>query len=112
MKKLVLGLIVNGISLFLISQLFSGIEIRLDSLLLLTVVFYLLNAIIRPILKILSFPITILTLGLFSFVINGLMLWFAFKMVDGAYIKGFWTCVWASIVISVLNSFLTRTLKE
>jgi len=112
MKKLATTLVANGISLYLIGLLFPGISIRLDSLLILTLVFWFLNSIVGPILKILSLPITIMTLGLFLFVINGLVFFWAFKVVNGAECSSLFVGIIASIVLSVINSVITGVLKK
>jgi len=112
MKKLAITLVANGISLFLISILMPGISIRLDSLVILTVVFWFLNSIVGPILKILSFPITIMTLGLFIFVINGLVFLWAFRLVDGAECSSLFVGIIASFVLAIINSVVSGVLKQ
>ena len=112
MKKLAITLVANGISLFLIGILIPGISIRLDSLVILTLVFWFLNSIVGPILKILSFPITIMTLGLFIFVINGLVFFWAFKAVPGAECSSFFLGIVASIVLAIINSVVIQVLKK
>jgi len=72
----------------------------------------IVNAILRPVLVFLTFPITLVTLGLFLLVINGLMLWLVSALVKGFYVSGFWGAVLGSILISlvswVLSWFLPR----
>ncbi|MDO8427370.1 MAG: phage holin family protein [Deltaproteobacteria bacterium] len=68
----------------------------------------LLNAFIKPILIILTLPITLITLGLFTIVINGLLLWFVGHAVSGFEISGFFTAVIGSIIISILSIVLNR----
>lgn len=104
MKKLCTTLVVNGISLFLISYLFEGITIENSAMITMILVLWLFNSFIKPILKILAFPVTILTLGLFSFVINGFVLYLSFSFVSGASCDSFITCIGAGIVLSVLNT--------
>jgi putative membrane protein len=70
----------------------------------------LLNALVRPILKLFAFPITLLTFGLFSLVINGLMLIFVPKFVSGVTINGFWWGVAGAAIISLITSILNRLL--
>lgn len=70
----------------------------------------IINTTIKPLLKILSLPITIITLGIFSLVINALMLQLAFFLTPGSSIKGFWTAFGASIVLSIVNSALNKLL--
>jgi putative membrane protein len=63
----------------------------------------ILNALIRPILIILTLPINILTLGLFTFIINGVMLWFVSFIIKGFLIQGFWAAVIGALIISIVS---------
>jgi putative membrane protein len=72
----------------------------------------ILNAIIRPILIILTLPITILTLGIFLLVINVLMILLAGKFVSGIHIDGFFWAFIFGILLSVLSSVISRLIKE
>ena len=74
--------------------------------LLVSMVLSFLNTIVKPILTILSLPITFFTLGLFLLVINALIILFADKLVDGFRVDGFWTALWFSLVLSLVTSFL------
>jgi putative membrane protein len=76
---------------------------------------WLVNMFIRPIIKILSLPITILTLGLFGLVINALMVklaaWMVTAvMVPGMVISGIWICIFISVIISIINTFVIKKL--
>jgi len=75
------------------------------------------NAIVRPLLKLLSCPLVILTLGLFVLVINGITLWLASYMAVnwfhvGFYVDGFWAAFWGALVVSIVSVILTATLRE
>jgi putative membrane protein len=70
----------------------------------------LLNALVRPILKLLALPITLLTFGLFSLVINGLMLIIVPRLVSGVTVNGFWWGVAGAAIISLVTSILNRML--
>ena len=76
----------------------------------------LINTLIRPILVILTLPVTILTLGLFIFVINGLLFWAVGSFVPGFHVAGFWSGVFGAIVYSIiswaLSSLLMAVKKE
>lgn len=112
MRKIAISLFVNGIALFCVDYLFKGITLEMSSLVILTVVFCVLNTLVKPILTVLSLPLTIITLGLFMLVINGIILFLAFKIVPGASCDNFSICILASIVISVVNSVLGGALKK
>ena len=107
MKKVSLFIVINAISLYVVSNLMDSMYIgSFKSLLILTVILGLLNSTVKPILKFLSFPITFLTLGLFSLVINALVLKLSFMMVSNVALYGFFSAIWASIVNAVLYSIL------
>jgi len=74
--------------------------------LLVAVVLAFLNNVVKPVLTVLSLPITFFTLGLFLLVINALIILFADKLVDGFKVDGFWTALWFSLVLSMVSSFL------
>lgn len=103
MKRLFL----NGVSLWMIDYLFAGIVISGESLIALTLILALCNAVVKPVLQFFSFPLTFLSLGLFSFVINGVVLSLAFSMVPGAYVSSLGTAVIASIALSFVNGILS-----
>ncbi len=73
---------------------------------LVAIVLAFLNTIVKPILTILSLPITFFTLGLFLLVINGVIILFADKLVVGFKVDGFWTALWFSIVLFIVSSIL------
>jgi len=102
------------VAVLIISYLFPKI-IRVDGFLAALVAAFLLgivNSIIKPILVLLTLPITVLTLGLFLLVINGLMLWLVSALVKGFYVNGFWGAVFGSILISLVSWILTRFLPS
>ncbi|SJZ67134.1 phage holin family protein [Anaerorhabdus furcosa] len=107
MKRIILTLAVNTISLWIVNYLFTGVEISSgETLMILAIILSLLNVTIKPILNIFTFPVTLLTFGLFSLIINGFVLQLAFSFVSGASIDSFTTTVLAAIVLSIANSFL------
>ena len=70
----------------------------------------LVNAVLRPLLVLLTLPVTLLTLGLFLFVLNGLMFWLAGSMIEGFVVSGFWPGVFGSMLYSVVSWALTSLL--
>ncbi len=107
-----LRLLIHMAAILIIAHLLPGL-IRVEGLLPALVAAFLLgivNAIIRPILVFLTFPITILTLGLFLLVINGLMLWLVGALVRGFYVNGFWGAVLGSVLISLVSWILSKVL--
>ena len=102
-------LLINMISITIISYLFPGV-IRVNGFAAALVAAFLLgivNAILRPLLVVLTLPITVLTLGLFLLVINGLMLWLVAALVEGFHVNGFWGAVLGSILISIVSWVLS-----
>jgi len=108
-----LRLLINAAALWVAIQLVDGIEHRGSwwSLIFVALVFGLLNASIRPLLQLLSLPIIILTLGLFIFVINALMLlltgWVSGQLNLGFYVNGFWDAFFGGLIISVVSFLLS-----
>jgi len=107
-------LIIHMVAILIISYLFPKM-IRVDGLMAALVAAFLLgivNVIIRPILVFLTLPLTVLTLGLFLLVINGLMLWLVAALVKGFHVNGFWGAVFGSILISIVSWILSRFLPS
>lgn len=105
MTGFLLTWLVTTISLFIISRLNLGIDIKdLGTAAVAALVLGLLNAVVRPILAFFSFPITLLTLGLFALVLNALMIMLMAALVRGVRLRnGFWSALLGSIVLSLLN---------
>ena len=71
-----------------------------------------INAIIRPIMLLLSLPFILVTLGLFILVVNALMLWLVGELVPGFHVPGFWTAFFGAIIISIVNWTLSAFVKD
>ena len=96
---------------FLLPYVLPAVQVSgFGTALLVALVLGLLNAIVRPILVVLTLPITVLTLGLFLFVINGLMFWLVARMFDGFTVTSFWWAVLAALIYSVISSFVSSVL--
>src|SRR5215831_5917547 len=99
--------IVLTIALLIVSHLYSGFQIsNLPAAIVAAAVLGILNALVRPVLQFFSLPITLLTLGLFYFVINGLMLYWTAALVKGVAVRSFWAAILASILISLCSLLL------
>ena len=102
--KLMLKWLLSAGALLLVAAVFSGVQVQsYGSALLAALVIGLLNALVRPVLVILTLPVTLITVGLFLFVINGLMLWAASSMLSGLHVTGFWAAVSGSMLYSLLG---------
>jgi len=107
MTRLLLAWILNAFALFFVMKLVPGIQIdRFSDLLVATLVLGLLNAFLRPLVILLTLPVTILTLGLFTLVINGLMFYLAAHLVDGFHVTGFGAAFLAALLFSLFSSVL------
>ena len=93
-----------AVSLWAASQLFNGIRFGSTTALVVSALLLgLANAVVRPLLVVMTLPLTMLTFGLFLLVINAVMLMLVARLVDGFKVAGFWTAFWASLFISVLS---------
>lgn len=111
--NILMRIIVTSIVAFGLAYLLSGV--MLDSFwtaILLAIVLAVLNAIVKPLLVIFTFPITILTLGLFLFVINALIILLADKILDGFAVKNFWWALLFGLLLSGISSLLYSEKKE
>ncbi len=96
--------IVNAAALLLVAYIYPGVHVEsFVAALIAALVLGLVNAFIRPLLVILTFPVTLLTLGLFLFVINALMFWLVAEVVHGFAVTGFWAALVGSILYSVIT---------
>jgi putative membrane protein len=104
MWELILHVVVTAVLLFVVGRIVSGIEVRdARAALIGALVLGIANAIVRPVLVLLTLPFTILTLGLFLFVVNALMLMLAAAFVDGFKVRGFGPALAGSVLLSLLN---------
>lgn len=112
MTGLLITWLVTSVSLFVISKLPLGIEIDgFGKAVVSAAVFGILNALLRPILTILTFPFLLLTFGLFAFILNAIIFGLAAFLVPGFRLRwGFWSALLGSLVLSFLNTLLFRLL--
>jgi len=112
-KGLMIRWLLLTISIILTSYLIDGIYVRsFASALFAALVLGILNALFRPILLIVTIPINILTLGLFTFVINALLLKMVSGVVPGFYVHGFFSAVFGSLLISLVSWLLSSFVNE
>ena len=105
MVSIIIRILGNALALYAAVWLVPGVEVLggIEQYILAGVVLGLLNTTVRPVLKVLSMPLIILTLGLFAIVINALMLWATDYLVDFVVIQDITALVWATIIISIVN---------
>lgn len=98
---------ITSVSLWVASYVFSGLKFaNLSALIVSALLLGFANAIVRPLLILLTLPLTLLTFGLFLLVINALMIMLVSALVSGFSVSGFWTAFFASIFIAVLSFLL------
>ena len=111
-------LLVNAAALWVAARIVTGVTYTgaLLPFIGVALVFGAVNAIIRPILKLLTFPLLIVSLGLFAFVLNGLMLWLTSSLSNslglGFHVNGFWPAFWGALVVSVVSFVLGILIRE
>ena len=111
--KLIIRLLLNAIAVVVIAKILNGVHVdSYTTAIIVAVVLSILNLIVKPILVILTLPITLLTLGLFLLVINALIILLADKLIDGFSVSSIWIAILFSILLSILQSLLHSFLKE
>jgi putative membrane protein len=118
--KFIVKLLVSTFAVMITAYFLSGVTIgnnqfylgdseelnHFTTALMVAIVLAFLNTIVKPILTLLSLPITFFTLGLFLLAINAFIILFANKLVDGFSVNGFWTALWFSLILSIVSSIL------
>ena len=108
MLRLLAVWLINAVALIAVAYLMPGIAVSsFLTALIAALVLGLVNAVIRPILILLTLPATVVTLGLFIFVINGLLFWFVGSFIEGFVVTGFWAGVFGAIVFSIISWLLS-----
>jgi putative membrane protein len=104
MTKLLLVWLINAVALVAVAYLLPGIAVQsFVTALVAALVLGLVNTVIRPVLVLLTLPVTVITLGLFIFLINGLLFWFVGSFITGFVVAGFWWGVIGAIVYSIVS---------
>jgi len=105
--------LISATTLMLVAYYMPGISVRsFYAALIAALILGLLNALVRPVLLLLTLPVNILTLGLFTFVVNALMFWFASSIVKGFYVAGFWPAFWGALVMWLVGWLVNDLLKR
>lgn len=105
--RFLINLLINGFAVFVTAYFLEGVH--LDNFLtaiVVSVVLGIVNTVVKPILSLLTLPLNILTLGLFNFVLNGLMILLVSKIVPGFSVVNIWWAILFSLVLSLVNWFL------
>ena len=111
--RLVLVWLINTLALLALPYVIPGVKVdTFTAAVIAALVLGLINTLIRPILILLTLPATLLTLGLFIFVINGLLFWWVGSFVDGFHVSGFWAGFFGAIVYSIISFLLASLLLK
>ncbi|MEK7073209.1 MAG: phage holin family protein [Patescibacteria group bacterium] len=110
---LIVRWIVNTLAVILVANVVPGIAVRdFYTALIVALVYGLLNAVVRPLLLILTLPINLLTLGLFTFVLNALLFWLVARIVPGFNVAGFAPAFWGALILTVVSYLTNAMLRE
>ena len=111
--KLIVKWLLSATALLAIPYIYSGVQVTsFTAALFAALVIGLLNTIVRPVLIVLTLPVTVVTLGLFLFVINALMFWAAATVLDGFKVTGFGAALLGSLIYSVLSLVIESALER
>lgn len=111
--RLLVTWLINALALLALPYLMTSITVdSFTTAMLVAVVLALVNTVLRPILILLTLPVTVVTLGLFIFVLNGLLFWMVGNMFPGFHVAGFWPAVWAAMLYSVISWALSTLILK
>ena len=111
--ELILIWILNAVALLVVAYILPGITVAsFGSALIAALVLGLLNALVKPVLIVLTLPITVVTLGLFLLVLNALVFWFAGSILRGFQVNGFWWALLGAFVYSIVSGLLSRLISQ
>jgi putative membrane protein len=107
--KLLTKVLLTALTLLIVAEYVPGITVDgLYPAIIAAIILGLLNVFVRPILLILTFPITLITVGLFVFVINAALFWYAASFIDGFAVESFWYALVGSLIVSVVSTISNR----
>ena len=108
-RSWVIRWLINAIALLVTAAILPGVQVKtVFTALLAAVVMGIVNAFVRPIFLILTLPLNLLTLGLFTFVLNGLMLLLAALFVPGFTVSGLWSAIGGALILSLVSSLISK----
>ncbi len=112
--NLVIRLLINAVALYAAAYVVNGINLTGSwiQIAIVALIFGVVNAIIKPITKLISLPFILITLGLFTLVVNALMLWLTSGLSGALSVDGFGPAFWGAIVVSIVSWLLSSFLKD
>ncbi|MET3131840.1 putative membrane protein [Oxalobacteraceae bacterium GrIS 1.11] len=109
--RLILSWFINAAALLALPYLIHSVDVNsLGAALVAALLLGLVNTLIRPVLLLLTLPVTLLSLGLFIFIVNGFMFWLVAQLVDGFHVASFWSAVGGALLYSVISWALSTLL--
>lgn len=113
MKKIIIQFIALVVALLLAEYLVSGISINgWQTLLVASGLLTIVHIVIKPIVRIITLPLSIITFGLFALILNAIFFWFVAELISGFSVDGFVSAFWGALVVSVVNSILNITSRD
>lgn len=113
MKGWVARWLINAVALLIVAGIIKGIDVHgVLAALLAAAVLGLVNAFIRPLFLLLTLPINLLTVGLFTWVVNALMLWLTAALVPGFSVAGLWSALWGSLLLSIVSAAIGWLIQD
>jgi len=107
--QFIVRVLVTALALLLAAYIIPGISVTMGApLLVAALALGIVNAVVRPVLVLITLPLSILTLGLFIFVVNGFLFWFVAQYIDGFQVAGFWSALFGSIIVSIVSSVANK----
>ena len=111
--KLLAKWLLSAVALLAVAHLYSGVVVQsFSAAMVAALVIGLFNAVLRPVLIVLTLPVTVLTLGLFLFIINALMFYWAAALLDGFQVQGFTAALIGSLIYTVLGMVINSALES
>ncbi len=110
---ILLNWLISALAILVAAYILPGVDVNnFLTALVLAIVLGLINALIRPLVLLITLPLNILTLGLFTFVVNALMILLAAQIVPGFSVNGFWWALLFSLVLSIINALLKGSVDQ
>lgn len=111
--RIIISWLILTFAVLAVPYVVSGIHVNgILTAIVVAAVLGFLNTVIKPVVTILTLPINIITLGLFSIILNGLFFWFVAVIVSGFSIDSFWSAIWGALVITILNWVMNKAFGE
>ena len=113
MTAILVAWIANSLAIYFVAYLMTSVQVAsLRDALIAGAILSVINAIVKPVVVVLTLPITVITLGFFYFVVTAFCLYLTSVFYDGFILHGFWATVFAAILVSIFSTFINRVLTN